>query len=174
MDLTRETTLHTLIRDEERFRTILAQMPEAVFILDPERDRVLYANPQACRLLGYSLEELLATPSSSLNPNQMPKLMALGQAPPGDPPLIAEITSITKGGVPLLGEIAASVARVDGHLCLVASIRDISARIEESDRRVADAMHDPLTSLPNRALFEDRFQVALKRQQRNGNALAIL
>jgi diguanylate cyclase (GGDEF)-like protein/PAS domain S-box-containing protein len=174
MDLTQETTLHTLIRDEERFRTILSQMPDAIFILDPERDRVLYANPQACRLLGYSLEELLATPSSRLNPNQMPKLMTLCQAPPGGPPLITEITSITKGGVPVLGEVAASVARVGGHVCLIASIRDISARIQESNQRVEDAMHDPLTCLPNRALFEDRFEVALKRQERNGTALALL
>jgi diguanylate cyclase (GGDEF)-like protein/PAS domain S-box-containing protein len=168
---TQETTLHA---DEDRFRTILAQMPDALLIIDAEGDRVLFANPQACRILGYSLEELLATPPSSLNPNQMQKLMALSQAPPGGPPMIEEITSITKAGVPLHGEIAASVARVDGRVCLITSLRDISARIEESNQRVQDAMHDPLTCLPNRALFEDRFEVALKRQQRNGNCLAVL
>jgi diguanylate cyclase (GGDEF)-like protein/PAS domain S-box-containing protein len=174
IDLMRERTLHSLVKDEERFRTILAQMADALFVLDPERDKVLYANPQACRLLDFSLDELMATPVSVLNPNQMPKLLALSQAIPGGSPLIEELTTITKKGVPLHGEIAASVARVDGQPCLIASIRDISARIEESNQRVEDAMHDPLTGLPNRALFEDRFEVALKRQLRNGHAIAVM
>jgi diguanylate cyclase (GGDEF)-like protein/PAS domain S-box-containing protein len=36
------------------------------------------------------------------------------------------------------------------------------------------ALHDPLTDLPNRALFHDRFDVALKRAGRNGEHLALL
>jgi diguanylate cyclase (GGDEF)-like protein/PAS domain S-box-containing protein len=172
--LTQETTLDTLIKDEARFRSILAQIADAVFVLDPREDQVLFANPQGCRLLGYRLDELLATPISILHPNQMSKLMTLSQTPIGASPVIEELTSITKKGVPLHGEIAASVARVDGRDCLIASIRDISARVEENNQRIEDAMHDPLTGLPNRALFEDRFDVALKRQQRTGKTVAVM
>jgi diguanylate cyclase (GGDEF)-like protein/PAS domain S-box-containing protein len=174
VDLTKETTLHALIKSEERFRNIVGQMADAVFVLEPARDRVLYANPQACRLLGYSLEELLATPSSVLHPNELPKLRALSEGAPGDPPLIEQLTSVTKEGRPLAGEIAASVARVDGHNCLIASIRDISARIEEVKQRVDEAMHDSLTGLPNRALFHDRFEMALRHTERSGETIAVL
>jgi diguanylate cyclase (GGDEF)-like protein/PAS domain S-box-containing protein len=174
VDLTEETTLHTLIKREERFRNILGQIADAVFVLEPARDQVLYANPQACRLLGYPLDELLTTPLSVLHPNEMSKLLALSEALPGAPPLIEQITSITKEGRPLHGEMAASVARVDGHTCLIASIRDISTRIEELRQRVDEAMHDPLTGLPNRALFEDRFEVALGHTKRSGQGIAVL
>jgi diguanylate cyclase (GGDEF)-like protein len=88
--------------------------------------------------------------------------------------LIEQLTSMTKEGRPLQGEIAATVARVDGHSCLIASIRDISARIEEAKLRVDEAMHDPLTGLPNRALFEDRFEVALRHTMRSGETIAVL
>jgi diguanylate cyclase (GGDEF)-like protein/PAS domain S-box-containing protein len=174
VDLTEETALHTLIKDEEIFRTILEQMADALLILDPERDRVLFANPQACRLLGYPPAELLATPISVLNPNQLPKLLAVSQTGGGGLPLIQELTSVTKDGTPLQGEIAATVARVDGQRCLIASIRDIRARIEETNQRVDEAMHDHLTGLPNRALFEDRFEVALSRQERNSTQIAVI
>jgi diguanylate cyclase (GGDEF)-like protein/PAS domain S-box-containing protein len=174
VDLTKETTLHALMKSEERFRNIVGQIPDAVFVLDPSRDRILYANPQARRLLGYSLDELLATPLSVLHPNEMSKLIALGEALPGGPPLIEQLTSMTKAGRPLQGEIAASVARVDGHTCLIASIRDISARMEEVKQRVDEAMHDPLTGLPNRTLFEDRFEVALRHTKRSGQVIAVL
>jgi diguanylate cyclase (GGDEF)-like protein/PAS domain S-box-containing protein len=174
VDLTKETTLHALMKSEERFRNIVGQIPDAVFVLDPGDDLVLYANPQACRLLGYSLEELLATPLSVLHPKEMSKLIALGEALPGGPPLIEQLTSMTREGRPLQGEIAASVARVDGRTCLIASIRDISARIEEVRQRVDEAMHDPLTGLPNRTLFEDRFEVALRHTKRSRQVIGVL
>lgn len=36
------------------------------------------------------------------------------------------------------------------------------------------ALHDPLTGLPNRALFTDRLQVALSKTSRHGGAVAVL
>jgi diguanylate cyclase (GGDEF)-like protein len=125
-------------------------------------------------LLGYPIEELLNTPVSVLNPNEMTKLLALCSGVPGGPAVIEQLTTITKEGRPLHGEVAAALARVDGRPCLIASMRDIGARIEENNRRVDLAMHDPLTGLPNRALFEDRFDVALKRTVRSGTAVAII
>jgi PAS domain S-box-containing protein len=37
-----------------------------IFVLDPDRDRVRYANRRACRLLGYDIDELLALPVSAV------------------------------------------------------------------------------------------------------------
>ena len=37
-----------------------------IFVLDPDRDVIRYANRRACRLLGYRVDELLALPGSAV------------------------------------------------------------------------------------------------------------
>ncbi|MBJ7330328.1 MAG: EAL domain-containing protein [Solirubrobacteraceae bacterium] len=49
----------------------------------------------------------------------------------------------------------------------------IAARRAEDQAR-HDAMHDPLTGLPNRVLFSDRLTQALARSERDGSPLAVL
>lgn len=41
------------------YRALLEQIPNAVLVIDPERDRLVEANSAACRLLGYERTELL-------------------------------------------------------------------------------------------------------------------
>jgi diguanylate cyclase (GGDEF)-like protein len=52
------------------------------------------------------------------------------------------------------------------------------AELEECRRRVSElsfrAFHDPLTQLPNRALFFDRLEHALAARRRDGRGLAVL
>jgi diguanylate cyclase (GGDEF)-like protein len=49
----------------------------------------------------------------------------------------------------------------------------IERRRSEAETR-HQALHDPLTGLPNRALFRDRLQHALARSRRSGRTLAVL
>jgi diguanylate cyclase (GGDEF)-like protein len=44
---------------------------------------------------------------------------------------------------------------------------------EQSSRREEEAMHDPLTALPNRRLFDDRLAQALERSRRTGMSTAL-
>jgi diguanylate cyclase len=52
--------------------------------------------------------------------------------------------------------------------------KTISSQERTNHEWVERALHDPLTSLPNRMLLEDRLQQALIRSQRNGTAIAVL
>lgn len=54
------------------------------------------------------------------------------------------------------------------------SARDVSERRRAEERLVHQAFHDPLTGLPNRALFLDRLERALARAARAGYAAALL
>jgi len=51
----------------DKFRKIFHYSNDAIFIIDPERDRILEANPMACTMLGYSHEELLLTPITAID-----------------------------------------------------------------------------------------------------------
>ena len=62
-------------------------------------------------------------------------------------------------------------AWIVGH---VGVLRDIT-RAKEAELRLAhDALHDPLTGLPNRGLFLDRVALAVARTQRTGAHVAVL
>ena len=56
----------------------------------------------------------------------------------------------------------------------VAVFSDITERKANEARIAFLAHHDPLTSLPNRTLFQDRLEQALTRSERSGNTLALL
>jgi diguanylate cyclase (GGDEF)-like protein len=60
---------------------------------------------------------------------------------------------------------------IDG--CLL-NIRDQSERLVLEEALRHQAFHDPLTALPNRALFEDRLSHAFERTARGGHSLCLL
>src|SRR5687767_3157351 len=57
---------------------------------------------------------------------------------------------------------------------VVVVVRDISERKAREERLRQDALHDPLTALPNRTLFTDRLAQALQRQRRSSGQVSIL
>ena len=52
-------------------------------------------------------------------------------------------------------------------LYLIGQIEDVTERRELRERLAYAAIHDPLTTLPNRVLFMDRLEVALRRAGRS-------
>ncbi len=58
-----------------------------------------------------------------------------------------------------------AVCHADGrNYRMVGSMTDITGRKEAEERIIYDALHEPLTGLPNRALFMDRLSQVLKRR----------
>ena len=56
------------------FIDLFEQSPEPAYVLDPLADRIVAANEVGCSLLGYSQDELLATPVSQIHPADLPQL----------------------------------------------------------------------------------------------------
>jgi diguanylate cyclase (GGDEF)-like protein/PAS domain S-box-containing protein len=72
--------------------------------------------------------------------------------------------------------IELSVTELDlhGRRTFILTVRDITARKAAEELVRYHATHDALTSLPNRALFEDRLASALKHSARQGDMVAVL
>jgi PAS domain S-box-containing protein len=69
------------------FRSVFEEHSEPLFVVDPDHDEILDANPPACVALGYTREELLATPVSAVHPEEMPRFVAfMRSAMPGGAP----------------------------------------------------------------------------------------
>jgi formate hydrogenlyase transcriptional activator len=62
------------------FGRIFEASVQPMLVLDPAHDRVLDANPAACRLLGYDRELLRSLKISALHPGQLPALIVFTEA----------------------------------------------------------------------------------------------
>ena len=56
------------------FAQLFEDSRDPAFILDPDEDRILAANRAGCAMLGYTHEEMLATPISHVHPAELPQL----------------------------------------------------------------------------------------------------
>ena len=107
--------------------TCVEHAPEPAYVMDPEHDRVLAANDAGCTLLGYTRDELLATPISCIHPSELPELADLlarvlrhGRAS------TIKLTCRTKQGTFLPTEISVHAPELDGRVRILGLVRDRS------------------------------------------------
>ncbi len=113
-------------QEEDYFRALFENANEAILVMDPAGDRILDANPGACRLLGYTYRELLAVPISTLQPEGLDELihyhsMASVQQADG----MSEQNWVTQAGAKIPVEISASATTLAGQDCLIAVVRPV-------------------------------------------------
>lgn len=126
----RQNAEKALQTSEERLRKIFEHSNDAIFVIDPKRDRVLEANPKASQLLGYSRDELInSVRVSTIHPEEMEQVRAFG-----DKVLkqgfgwTNELTCLTKSGCNIPSEISASVIPFEGQNCIISLVRDVTER----------------------------------------------
>ena len=129
-DITQRKRAERALRESEtRFRNIFDHSNDAIFLVDPAQDEILDVNSKACRMLGYSREELLALPVSAVYPDEMARLQALDQsAATAREGWTDELTCLTSTGQALPAEMSASVVDIGGRTCMIALIRDLTER----------------------------------------------
>lgn len=138
----------------DRYLDIFEHSNDAIFIIDPGSDRILEANPRAGAMLGYTHEELLATPISAVHPNEMPRMLAFTET------VLREghgwtddLTCRTKAGEFLPAEISASVVEMAGRTCVVAMVRDIAERkrmeaaLRDSEERLSRVLDSAMDAI---------------------------
>ena len=138
----------------ERLRTVFDHCNDGILILDPTLDQILSANPKACRMLGYSRSELLSTPISHIHRNELSRFVNFVESVKTQGHgWTEELTCVTKNGDIIAAEISASVVHTDKYRCMIALIRDVSARkrielsLRERGERLANVLDSAMDAI---------------------------
>jgi diguanylate cyclase (GGDEF)-like protein/PAS domain S-box-containing protein len=156
---------------QQRLREdVLVSIPEAVAVV---RDyHVLYVNAAFTRIFGYTAEEILG---GNLKDFIVPQTRQKESAQVNNDVNRFGYTSLdtvrkNKDGRLVDVALEAGPLLVSGEKAgYVLSYRDISERKRVEARLQHDALHDPLTGLPNRALFLDRLSQAFTQRLRRSS-----
>ncbi len=177
----RRRTEADLRLSEERYALAAYSANDGLWDWDLRGDHFYYS-PRWCSLLGYEQEELTNGPNAWLDrvhPDDRPELDALIQAHLGDVsvPLESEHRVLHRDGTYrwMLVRATAVLDEAGQPSRMVGSHADVTARKGAELQLLHEALHDTLTGLPNRALFIDGLDMALRRShQPNGPRFAVL
>jgi diguanylate cyclase (GGDEF)-like protein/PAS domain S-box-containing protein len=179
-DITAQRRAEERLRaSEERFRAMAETAGDVLyrFTVGPT-PRIDYVNPAVEAVLGYAPEEFYEDPGLIVKvtyEDDIPRVRALG-TDGVDRGELSQIRMVRRDGTVIWTEHRMMPLRnPDGVITGVAGIaRDVTALKVKEAYLSHQALHDPLTGLPNRVLLLDRLEAALARLQRHDAHLAVL
>lgn len=171
------TEQQTLRRREEYFRTLVRNALDIIMISDTN-GLIRYISPASQRILGYPSESLCGQSSLALiHTDDLTRvrrtLKALGTT--SEQICTFEVRVLHQDGSWRFMEATAHNLLHDPNIGgVVFNVHDITERKIAEESLQYQAYHDPLTGLPNRALFLDRLHQALARTSRQNSMAAVL
>ncbi|HEX2080978.1 MAG TPA: EAL domain-containing protein [Longimicrobium sp.] len=163
-DLTTRRRAELDLRErEERFREMVEGTAGGFFYSMDDQGRFRYLSPSVRDVLGYTADELVGRPLDLVaRPEE--------REPPGDAPSALDrpragraLRVVRKDGEIVHLEVVENAPQGTGS---VGYARDVSRQKELEEQLTHTALHDPLTGLPNRALFWDRLRHATRLAER--------
>ena len=174
-DIIERRALADALRESEaRYQALFEHSIDAVFLMRPD-GRILSANAQASRLLGYTQSELRALGRAGLTEPDDPRVAALLDDHRREGAARGELKMRRKDGIWVPVEVSSTTLRDRaGKLCASLIIRDITDRKRAEEHIEYLAYHDELTGIPNRAHFQRAFEHAIAISQRQGLKSALM
>ncbi|WP_440947664.1 PAS domain S-box protein [Methanosarcina sp. T3] len=120
---------------EKLYRMIFDHSVDGIILTDPGDDgKILSANPAACRMLGWTEEELVGKECDVISDLQEPMLSALSDEHTHSGSARAQLTYRRKDGTTFLGEVSTTFfTDSNGEPRTVAIIRDITDRKQAAE-----------------------------------------
>jgi PAS domain S-box-containing protein len=135
----RKAAEEALSESEKRFRTLVEQATDALFVVDRD-GRFLDVNQEACYTLGYSREELLQLSVPDVQIAVSPSALDQDWAMPSGHPVTREGMHRRKDGSRFPVEVRIARIEIGGRPVLLALARDITERkqVEQAQARLAE------------------------------------
>ena len=151
---------------------LLEHSADAILILDGDR-RLRYANPGFHRMVGRTPR--IGEPLAPLvHEEDWSRLLAMLQRADGAPGHRSRLRLVGMSGNPVV-EVALSTFDSDeGEDHAIINLRDVTEQAALEAQLERHLLRDPLTDLPNRALFRDRVGQALRRARGTDGTVAVL
>ncbi|MHC8318982.1 EAL domain-containing response regulator [Pseudomonas sp. LB3P31] len=171
-----EEQLQQRIIDLERFRSAMDASGDAIFLVNRTSMRLIEFNRSACRVLGFTPEELLCKTPADLSDSTLEELELLyDQIIAGKGPIEPTETIIhCKDGSQIPVEIHRQAYKTGADWIIVGIARDITQRKEADQRMLKMAHYDSLTGLPNRNLFFTTLEMGLTQAALSDWQLAVV
>ena len=173
----RERAEEALASSEKRFRSLVQNASDVITILNAD-GRVRYVSPSVERVLGYSPEEYLGQDVfdyvHSGDVWEARNTFAESLRREGISPPIEYRMRRADGAWRYFEAIANNMTDDPSVGGVVLNAWDVTERKALENELSHQAFYDPLTDLPNRALFMDRLAHALARAQRRRSKVAVM
>jgi PAS domain S-box-containing protein len=128
-----------LKESEERFRTVFEGASDGILAADAKTKRFLFANPQICRITGYSQEELLRLDVNSIHPKKDLQYVTdqFTQQLQGKTTLAKDIPVLRKDKTVVFCDVNSTVIKINNQDVLLGFFRDMT-----ESRKAEEAMKD--------------------------------
>lgn len=168
-DVTERNRAEENFRISESYRKLFQLASDAILILDLKTEEIIDVNDRACALYGFSRGEFIGKNAKDIsrdaayNERYLKELNESGQGQ------LFETVQYRADGTSIYLSINSSVIEYNGQKVILSINRDISKRKKAEEQLLHNAMHDGLTGLPNRALFQAHLRQALNQMERNSD-----
>ncbi|HEX8248466.1 MAG TPA: EAL domain-containing protein [Pyrinomonadaceae bacterium] len=129
-DITERKRTEEALRKSEEYRNLFKLANDAIIIFEPEGEFILDVNNYACKMYGYSREELIGSSLKDISENIRKGEQRLARLLKHEALESFETIHFQKGGMPINVLINASIIEFEGKPAVMSINRDVTARIK--------------------------------------------
>jgi len=174
-DLTERVHFEISLKEsEEKYRAVVNQISDSIFLIEAISHKIVEANPAYCDLLGYTSGEILKLKLEDILHDCESFLGNIYAFLEKNPHFLGEAIHKRKDGSLVDVEVSVSMIHYLESEMLCFTVRDITSRKRTRELLQYQAFHDLLTGLPNRRLFNEQLTTSVANAKRYGYYLGLM